>query len=117
MRSSVRIGASFALGLLVLGGCAKKIAPVPEPVVAAAPEPPTPPPPPPAPKPDPATKSVMSAASCRENPPRAPNVGAAAVLARLYELARYAPLDEPLGEPQLAEARRILCRLAGVAYP
>lgn len=47
-----RIGASFALGLLVLGGCAKKAEPVPEPVVAAAPEPP-PPPPPPAPKPDP----------------------------------------------------------------
>jgi hypothetical protein len=48
-----RIGIGFTLSLLVLGGCAKKVEPVAEPVVAAAPEPPPPPPAPPAPKPDP----------------------------------------------------------------
>jgi hypothetical protein len=35
-------------------------------------------------------------------------------LARLYELARYAPLDEPLTRDELAEARDIVCDLAGV---
>ncbi len=35
-------------------------------------------------------------------------------LARLYELARYAPLDEPLSAPQLLEARTLVCELAGV---
>jgi hypothetical protein len=38
----------------------------------------------------------------------------AAMLARLYELARYAPRDEPLSADELAEARRLVCRLAGV---
>jgi hypothetical protein len=41
--------------------------------------------------------------------------GAASALARLYEQARYAPGDEPLGEDDLAAARRDLCLLAGVA--
>jgi hypothetical protein len=40
---------------------------------------------------------------------------AAARLARLYEHARYAPPDEPLGESEMADARRDLCYLAGVA--
>lgn len=35
-------------------------------------------------------------------------------LARLYELARYAPLDEPLTRAELLEARRLACDLAGV---
>jgi len=35
-------------------------------------------------------------------------------LARLYELARYAPLEEPLSTPQLLEARNLVCELAGV---
>lgn len=35
-------------------------------------------------------------------------------LARLYELARYAPLDEPLTRAELVEARRLVCDLAGV---
>ncbi len=35
-------------------------------------------------------------------------------LARLYELARYAPLDEPLTRAELLEARRLVCDLAGV---
>jgi hypothetical protein len=35
-------------------------------------------------------------------------------LARLYELARYAPLDEPLTRLELLEARRLVCDLAGV---
>ncbi len=35
-------------------------------------------------------------------------------LARLYELARYAPLDEPLSRVELLEARRLVCELAGV---
>jgi hypothetical protein len=39
---------------------------------------------------------------------------AAALLARLYELARYAPLDEPLTPGELAEGRGIVCQLAGV---
>lgn len=38
----------------------------------------------------------------------------AVLLARLYELARYAPLDEPLGRDDLAEGRDIICQLAGV---
>jgi hypothetical protein len=38
----------------------------------------------------------------------------ALLLARLYELARYAPLDEPLTREELAEARDIVCQLAGV---
>lgn len=36
-------------------------------------------------------------------------------LARLYELARYAPLDEPLSNTELAEARTLSCTLAGVS--
>ncbi len=35
-------------------------------------------------------------------------------LARLYELARYAPLDEPLTRAEIIEARRLVCDLAGV---
>lgn len=35
-------------------------------------------------------------------------------LARLYELARYAPLDEPLTRAELLEARRLVCDLAGL---
>jgi hypothetical protein len=35
-------------------------------------------------------------------------------LARLYELARYAPLDEPLTRTELLEARRLACELAGI---
>lgn len=35
-------------------------------------------------------------------------------LARLYELARYAPLDEPLSRVEVLEARRLVCELAGV---
>jgi hypothetical protein len=38
----------------------------------------------------------------------------ARMLARLYELARYAPADEPLSTAELAEARRLVCRLAGL---
>lgn len=38
----------------------------------------------------------------------------AVLLARLYELARYAPLDEPLSRDDLAEGRDIVCQLAGV---
>jgi hypothetical protein len=37
-------------------------------------------------------------------------------LARLYELARYAPLDEPLTRDELMEARELVCGLAGVSY-
>jgi len=40
----------------------------------------------------------------------------ATMLARLYELARYAPLDEPLTSPELIEARKLVCSLAGVSY-
>jgi hypothetical protein len=40
----------------------------------------------------------------------------AAMLARLYELARYAPLDEPLSHEELMEARELVCGLAGVSY-
>ena len=40
--------------------------------------------------------------------------GAALKLARLYELARYAPLDEPLTRAELIEARRLVCDLAGM---
>jgi hypothetical protein len=36
-------------------------------------------------------------------------------LARVYEKARYAPVDEPLPDEELASARRELCLLAGVA--
>lgn len=39
---------------------------------------------------------------------------AAVMLARLYELARYTPADEPLTTAELAEARRLVCRLAGL---
>lgn len=38
----------------------------------------------------------------------------AMLLARLYELARYAPIDEPLTQDELAEARHLVCSLAGV---
>lgn len=41
---------------------------------------------------------------------------AAVMLARLYELARYAPLTEPLTTAELAEARRLVCTLAGLDY-
>jgi hypothetical protein len=37
-------------------------------------------------------------------------------LARLYELARYAPLDEALTNAELAEARTLACSLAGVSH-
>ena len=40
----------------------------------------------------------------------------AVMLARLYELARYAPLDEPLTHEELMEARELVCGLAGVSY-
>ena len=40
---------------------------------------------------------------------------AAVMLARLYELARYAPMSEPLTPDELSEARRLVCALAGVA--
>lgn len=40
----------------------------------------------------------------------------AVMLARLYELARYAPLDEPLSHEELMEARELVCGLAGVSY-
>ena len=40
----------------------------------------------------------------------------AAMLARLYELARYAPLDEPLTREEVMEARELVCGLAGVSY-
>ena len=40
----------------------------------------------------------------------------AVMLARLYELARYAPLDEPLTHDELLEARRLVCSLAGLEY-
>jgi hypothetical protein len=36
-------------------------------------------------------------------------------LARLYELARYAPLDEPLTRAEVIEARHIVCDLAEVS--
>jgi hypothetical protein len=38
----------------------------------------------------------------------------AMMLARLYELARYAPLEEPLTAEELLEARQLVCALAGV---
>ncbi|WP_439622807.1 hypothetical protein [Gemmata sp.] len=37
-------------------------------------------------------------------------------LARLYELARYAPLDEALTNGELAEARTLACSLAGESH-
>lgn len=37
----------------------------------------------------------------------------AMMLARLYELARYTPIEEPLTTAELAEARLLVCRLAG----
>lgn len=40
---------------------------------------------------------------------------AAVKLARLYELARYAPLDEPLTRVEVIEARHLVCDLAGVS--
>ncbi len=40
----------------------------------------------------------------------------AVMLARLYELARYAPLDEPLSQADLIEAKVLICDLAGVSY-
>ncbi|HSQ58713.1 MAG TPA: hypothetical protein VLM40_23530, partial [Gemmata sp.] len=40
----------------------------------------------------------------------------AVMLARLYELARYAPIDEPLSNAELIEARKLVCSLAGVSY-
>jgi hypothetical protein len=39
----------------------------------------------------------------------------AVMLARLYELARYAPLDEPLTHAEVIEARHLVCGLAGVS--
>jgi hypothetical protein len=44
----------------------------------------------------------------------ATHAATARLLARLYELARYAPLDEPLNPAELAEGRRLVCELAGV---
>ncbi|MDB5312262.1 MAG: hypothetical protein JWO38_6464 [Gemmataceae bacterium] len=44
----------------------------------------------------------------------ATHVETASMLARLYELARYTPADEPLSTAELAEARRLICRLAGL---
>ncbi len=44
------------------------------------------------------------------------NERTALMLARLYELARYAPLDEPLTHNELIEARKLVCSLAGVSY-
>ncbi len=41
---------------------------------------------------------------------------AAVMLARLYELARYAPLNEPPSTAELAEARRLVCSLAGLEH-
>lgn len=38
----------------------------------------------------------------------------APMLARLYELARYAPLNEPLTTDELVEARRLVCQLSGL---
>jgi hypothetical protein len=38
----------------------------------------------------------------------------AILLARLYELARYTPVDEPLTTAELAGARHLVCRLAGL---
>jgi hypothetical protein len=40
----------------------------------------------------------------------------ATMLARLYELARYAPLEEPLTADEVTEARRLVCRLAGLEH-
>jgi hypothetical protein len=40
----------------------------------------------------------------------------AVMLARLYELARYAPLNEPLTRDEVIEARKLVCQLAGVSY-
>jgi hypothetical protein len=40
----------------------------------------------------------------------------AVMLARLYELARYAPLEEPMTTAELAEARRLVCTLAGLEH-
>jgi hypothetical protein len=40
---------------------------------------------------------------------------AARRLAGLYEHARYAPDDEPLGDDELSTARHDLCYLAGVS--
>ncbi|MBA4189967.1 MAG: hypothetical protein C0467_18435 [Planctomycetaceae bacterium] len=40
----------------------------------------------------------------------------AMMLARLYELARYAPLDEALTHNELVESRKLVCSLAGVSY-
>ncbi|MCS6866568.1 MAG: hypothetical protein RMJ56_00605 [Gemmataceae bacterium] len=42
------------------------------------------------------------------------HVETAIKLARLYELARYTPLDEPLTRVEVLEARRLVCELAGV---
>src|SRR5262249_21173340 len=44
-----------------------------------------------------------------------PQREAARALARLYEHAKYAPPQEPLGEAELTAARADLCHLAGVA--
>ena len=38
----------------------------------------------------------------------------ARMLARLYELARYTPVDEPLTLAEIGEARRLVCHLAGL---
>jgi hypothetical protein len=40
----------------------------------------------------------------------------AVLLARLYELARYAPLDEPLTRAEVVEARALVCLIAGVEH-
>jgi hypothetical protein len=57
--------------------------------------------------------AVQLALTPGEDPPRRRQ--AARRLARLYEHARYAPLDEQVPEEDLAAARRDLCFLAGVA--
>jgi hypothetical protein len=52
-----------------------------------------------------------------DGPDAARRRNAAAELAGLYEQARYAPEDEPLGADVLTAARQDLCLLAGVAQP
>src|SRR5207237_724553 len=42
--------------------------------------------------------------------------GPGGLVARLDDLARYAPLDEPLTPDELIEARQLVCGLAGVSY-
>ncbi len=56
---------------------------------------------------------VTIAEAIRENVPGA--AGIADPLARLYAVARYTPTREPISPADIAEARRHLCRLAGVS--